>query len=170
MKVINFHGAPCSGKSVAAADLFSTMKKNGFLVELVIERSKELIYEGNDFGLRNEIGIFAEKHKRIMRHVGKVDYVITDSPLLNSVYYGKAIGNHFVKFVEKENQKFENIFFTLHRRFPYDPNGRNPDEKEGVTAFEFIDQAVLRSKQPAFIATGMSSDDIYRKHFKKGFI
>ena len=45
MKIINFYGAPGTGKSTLACELFVYMKKHGYNVELASEYAKECVYE-----------------------------------------------------------------------------------------------------------------------------
>ena len=49
LKVINFFGAPGSGKSTIAAGLFFEMKMKQMNVELVTEFAKELCYSERNF-------------------------------------------------------------------------------------------------------------------------
>lgn len=49
--VINFWGAPGSGKSTAAAELFVQMKKDGANIELTTEYAKDLVYSSRPVAL-----------------------------------------------------------------------------------------------------------------------
>ena len=57
--VINLIGAPGSGKTTIATDLFSKMKYLGYNVELVTEYAKELVWEQRHETFKNELYIFS---------------------------------------------------------------------------------------------------------------
>lgn len=77
--IVNLFGGPGSGKSTIAAALFAATAGRCSR-ELVTEAAKDRVWDGAD--LDNEIALFGEQHGRIARLVGKVDLVITDSPIL----------------------------------------------------------------------------------------
>lgn len=88
MLVVNLYGGPGCGKSTTAAGVFYKLKLWGYNAELVSEYAKDLVYEGRlDVMCEEQDYIFAEQHKRIYRHMGDVDVLITDSPLLLSLIY-----------------------------------------------------------------------------------
>ena len=84
--VINLLGSPGSGKSTTAALLFGEMKKRGYSVDLVPEYAKELIWEGREATFEDEVYIFAKQNHRVFRLNGKVDFIVTDAPLLQKLY------------------------------------------------------------------------------------
>ena len=77
-KVINFYGGPGSGKSTKAAGLYYKMNMAGFSVELNNEFAKECVWEDNVPMLKDQLYMLAHQHRKILRLVGKVDYVITN--------------------------------------------------------------------------------------------
>ena len=87
MKVINFYGGPGSGKSTKAAGLYYKMNMAGYSVELVNEFAKECVWEDNVPMLKDQLYMLAHQHRKILRLVDKVDYVVTDSPVLLSGIY-----------------------------------------------------------------------------------
>ena len=85
--VINLMGAPGTGKSTIASELFSKMKWLGYDVELVSEYAKELVWEERNETFKNELYLFAKQHHRMFRLNNKVKYIITDRPLILSIFY-----------------------------------------------------------------------------------
>lgn len=80
-KVINLFAGPGAGKSTTAAALFVLMKTEGYKVELVTEYAKELVYAEDWETLNWQPAVTKEQDARQRRLVGKVDWIITDSPL-----------------------------------------------------------------------------------------
>ena len=85
--IINFYGAPSSGKSTEAAKLFALMKSDGKNVELVTEYAKEWAWEQRSVGMFDQLFIVANQIQRETRLFGQVDTIITDSPVLLGVFY-----------------------------------------------------------------------------------
>ena len=131
--IINLIGAPCAGKSTLAAGLFALMKKRYISVELVTEYAKDLIYDGIQSHDMDPYVVFAEQHRRIKRLEGKVDYVITDSPLFLSAFYASlsdTIPSSFERLVMDVACEFNNKVFMVLRNHPYDQTGRTQDENQ----------------------------------------
>jgi hypothetical protein len=141
--VINLIGAPGTGKNTIASELFAKMKWAGYDVELVSEYAKELVWEQRDETFKNELYLFAKQQHRMFRLNGKVKYIITDRPLILSVFYNKKYGDNskvFKDLVLQEIDKFENINIFLNRTKPYVQKGRNQTEEESIEfAFEMRD-------------------------------
>ena len=115
-KVINFYGGPGSGKSTKAAGLYYKMNMAGFSVELNNEFAKECVWEDNVPMLKDQLYMLAHQHRKILRLVGKVDYVITDSPvLLSGIYrelYDGALYSDLIDQLALEcYNKYDNINF-----------------------------------------------------------
>lgn len=135
--IINLIGSPGTGKSTIASELFAKMKWAGVDVELVSEYAKELVWEQRHETFKNELYIFAKQHHRLFRLKDKVDYIITDRPLLLSIFYNNKYGGgseNFKNIVLEEIDKFNNINIFLRRTKPYVNKGRNQTEEES-TAF-----------------------------------
>lgn len=136
MKVINLYAGPGSGKSTLMAGVFYIMKMSGMSVEMAPEYAKELVWEERKEELALQVKVFAEQLWRIKRLEGKVDYVVTDSPILLSMIYGNSESLH--KLCLEHYVKMNNINFFVKREKPYDPNGRN----ETLDAAQNIDKRI----------------------------
>lgn len=150
--VINLIGPPGTGKSTIASELFAKMKWMGLDVELVSEFAKELVWEQRDETFKNELYIFAKQHHRLFRLKNKVDFIITDRPLILSLFYNKKYGDDsepFRNIVLNEINKYDNFNILLQRTKPYVEKGRNQTElesnefaieiKEIVETYDYID-------------------------------
>lgn len=134
MKVINLFAGPGAGKSTTAAALFVHMKQAGLKVELVTEFAKTLTYEENSITLDNQLAVLGEQDRRLRCLDGKVDYAITDSPLLLALAYarGPFADDWFYDTVLGAFGCYENALFYLRRVKPYQQYGRSQTEEEAL--------------------------------------
>ena len=121
---INLFGGPGVGKSTLCASIFTELKKQNIDCEMALEYVKELVFEESFKKIENQIYIFGKQHNRLMRLNGKVDVVITDSPLLNSIVYYLGDNPYFKDLILYEFQKLNTINYCIKRRFNYEENGR----------------------------------------------
>ena len=143
--IINFYGGPGSGKSTAAAGLFYNMKIAGYNVELTDEFAKECVWEGNIPMLQDQLWVLGHQHRKILRLSDKVDYIITDSPvLLSPIYrgrYGESLYSDIIDKMALEcyNLYETNINFMLGRQGDFEQKGRAQDLEESLE----IDAAIV---------------------------
>ena len=129
---INLFGGPGTGKSTIAAELFSKLKWNKMDSELISEYAKQIVWEESFSKLSNQIYLFAKQHKRHIILNGKVDYVVTDSPLIMGTVYDKNDTKHLQELIFSEFNKFENLNIFLIRDKEYNPNGRTQTYDEAI--------------------------------------
>jgi hypothetical protein len=143
--VVNLFGGPGIGKSTVAAALFAMLKLNGVSCELVTEYAKDKVWEGSDDMLRDQIYVFAKQFHRVWALQGKVDVVVTDSPFLLSLYYGRdATSDAFKRTVVDEYDKMWNLDILLNRSVPYDPAGRQQTAKQAIEVDQFLGELLDR--------------------------
>lgn len=132
MIVINLFGVPGAGKSTGAAYIFSKLKMMGVNAELVTEFAKDKVWEESKEVFNNQAYIFGKQYFRISRCAGKVDVIITDSPLLLSVLYNDSelLGEDFNALVLKVFNSYNSLNYLLDRDKPYNPKGRRQTEEE----------------------------------------
>ena len=111
-KVINIFGNPGSGKSTV-----QELKSRGFEIELVTETAKDLVWDEDWKRLSNQMYVFSTQLHRIDRLIGKVEYVVTDSPLLMQIGYYKCrhlpLPKQFKKLCKAYNNRYNNINIYL---------------------------------------------------------
>ena len=147
--VINIAGGPGTGKTTVAAELFSKLKEKGYEVENVSEFAKELVWEGRSEAFDDRLYMHGEQNHRLMQMNGKLDYIITDSPLFLTAVYN----NYYLKdkFPKSYNQMIDNVtletfklynnkVYLLERNTNYKIIGR----RENKNTAKQIDEALIK--------------------------
>lgn len=129
-KIINLAGSCGAGKSRTALELCSLMIKAGLNVELVSEWVKEAVWEERNSVFKNQILITANQHQRMLPICGKVDYIVTDSPLFLGGVYSPNYFPSYNNFLLELFNSYNNINFLLTRCKPYCSIGRVHTEEE----------------------------------------
>lgn len=143
LNVINLFGGPGSGKSTTAAGLFHLMKLNEMNVELVTEYAKDLTWEERYDTLANDqLYVFAKQQKRLQVLKNKVNYVVTDSPLILSLIYRQwnYLPMNFEPLVFEVWDSFQNKNYFIKRTKKYVPIGRSQTEEEAKGVDEQVKQ------------------------------
>jgi hypothetical protein len=137
MKVINLFGGPGAGKSTAASGLFYEMKKRWIQAEYVPEFAKEMVWADTMHLLSHQNYIFANQEYRLSRLQSKVDFAVSDSPLLLSAFYAPAgYPLSFIQSVFDFFARYDNINLFVLRSHKYSGIGRlqNEDESDKISA------------------------------------
>ena len=133
-KIINLFGGPGSGKSTTAALLFGRMKLLGYNVELVTEFAKQMVWQERQKILTHQQSyVHAKQLHYLDSVVGKVDYIVTDSPtLLSAIYAPTPYTEGFDDFVINTFIQYDNLNFFIERLKQYNPVGRNQTQSEAI--------------------------------------
>lgn len=156
-KYINLFGGPGVGKSTTAAAIFVDMKKRGMNVELVTEVAKDFVWEDRATTLTIQPYITIKQFRNLVRLKGKVDYVITDAPILMGCAYADKYAPNLPAsykqlIVDLHRQELNpSVNVVLKRVFDYDSNGRYQSEAEAHD-FDRAMQDVLDSNNLPSIA------------------
>jgi len=153
--VLNFYGAPSSGKTTAAAMAFVAAKKRGYTAALVQEYASELILAGQTDLLLNQTLLFDEQLRRILISYGKVDFVMVDSPLLLNVVFHRIRSTAPDKDFEQsviaaDGQFIQKNFLLAYHPERYSPDGRVTTRNDGFMIHEGI-KNVLKETQTPYI-------------------
>lgn len=134
MKVINLFAGPGSGKSTTAAGIFYLMKSRyGINCEYVSEYAKLLAWENQKEKLSDQLYITAKQNRGLERLIGKVEYAISDSPLLLGIHYATNYKlESFEKLVVELFNSYDNINFFINRKKKYNPAGRFQTEEQAI--------------------------------------
>lgn len=135
--IINFISGPGAGKTTLSALLFAKLKIEGYTCEYVQEYAKTLVWT-KDFDTLNNQYLVSKHQSELLNQInGKVDFIITDGPLIHGVYYNKYNKDNICN-IEKTEQFildnfrcFNNINIVLKRSDrPYEQQGRIQTEEE----------------------------------------
>lgn len=128
--VVNLIGGPGSGKSTTASGIFYALKRMGVNCEMALEFAKDKVWEESYKILDDQFYIFGKQYHKLFRLNGKVDVIITDSPLIISILYNKTSSKYFNDFVLEQYNTFYNLTFLLNRPKNYQAEGRIQTKEE----------------------------------------
>lgn len=130
-KVVNFIGAPSVGKSLITALTFAELKCMHKSAELVQEYAKQLVWQERFEELNNQWFVSNSQYKMLKALQGRVEWILTDSPLLLGLFYNKFHKDNVCNIQKTEQMilckmsEFENVYIFLERGdFPYEQAGR----------------------------------------------
>ena len=149
--LINFLGAPSSGKSSISNKLVGKLKELELDAEYVTEYVKSWVWEGRKISPFDQFCIFGnEAHNQSMLF-DQVDYIISDSPVMLTAFYHlyydnkntlKDVCHEFYDMAKANGVKVLNFFLT--RRKKYNPKGRYQTQEQadqlGQDLMNWLDQ------------------------------
>ena len=138
--IINLYGGPGTGKSTAAAYFYYLLKLAGKNTELVREYVKDWAWEKRSISTYDQIYFLGKQVRRESLLYGKVDWIVTDSPVMMNMYYAqrycprdlsegvRAATLAFYRQAAEDGHKHIHILLT--RNKPYLSEGRYQTEEE----------------------------------------
>jgi len=140
--VVNFFAGPGTGKSTFCAGTFAALKWKDIDCEMALEYAKDLTWESSipkkgkkkikNPKLENQLYVFGKQQHRMFRLNGKVNVIVTDSPLLHSLIYDAGSNSALKQLIIEEHSMYDNLNIFLNRKKKYNPNGRSQTLKEAV--------------------------------------
>lgn len=130
--VVNLFAGPGAGKSTGATYIFSKLKMLGYDCEYVSEFAKDKVWEKNDEVFKSQFYITGKQVFKIKRCYGKVDIIVTDSPIAIGAQYLKEDEQKLGPAILEEFSKYNNLNLFINRVKPYNPNGRSQTLDEAV--------------------------------------
>jgi len=156
--IINCYGGPNAGKSTFSAGLFHKLKTLGVNCELVTEVAKDFTWEENWCALNNQFYTTANQLYRQDRLEGKVDIIITDSPILIGLFYYKpiaqAIDDAFKTLVLETYKRKNNLNILIERMHgKYQQAGRTQTLEQSKQIDNNIQTFLDKEQLPYITAT-----------------
>ena len=146
--LIDFYGGPASGKSTTSLALTSLLKLyldqySGSMmrVEYVSEAAKGFVWESGSLMLANQARLFGEQFRRLERLRGKVDIIVSDSPLWLCAYYGRPDlypQPAWSEVIRAHYAGFSVLPILVNRVGRFETSGRVHDEAASTEAHEAI--------------------------------
>jgi len=143
---VNLFAGAGAGKSTCATGIFTLLKHHNVNAEYVSEYAKDLVWEERLHLQRNDLDIFTEQAKRQFRLNGKVDVMITDSPILLSSVYIQPFDELFHAIVMREFKKYNNMNFYINRIKQYLRIGRHESESGAKRIDEKVKEFLIREQ------------------------
>ena len=119
------------------ADLFYALKLKNKTVEMCPEIIKQWAWDGIKPNKYDQYFLMGQEIKQQSRLFGKVDFAISDSPVLQNAFYNWYLNgedNLYQPFIDyrsitmADGHEFRN--FMLFRNKPFEPNGRYQTAEE----------------------------------------
>ena len=168
--VLNFTGGPGAGKSYMALRVASNLKARRVSCEYVPEFAKDLVYEERKDELSDQLYVLAMQNHMLKRVKDKVNVIVTDCPIILSMYYNEANGsayksNIFNDLIIDAYKKYDNIVYNVLRNHPYVREGRYQTEEESNTASEKIKEVLDKNniKYENIVCSEENADKITEK-------
>jgi len=170
--VINLYGGCGVGKSTIAALFFARMKIAGGNIELVREYVKSWAWAGRNVNPHDQLYLLGKQSAYESLLYGKVDYIVTDSPvLLAGAYAERSCGDDgayvteaakaFYRRFEKESGVEYVNFFVSREGKKYNPRGRYETEDQARNFDVFLSSFLQRHvSSPIHSLTGTEEDRV----------
>ena len=135
--LINMLGCPSSGKTSLSAKLFAQLKAMDLNAEYTSEYVKGWAWEGKKVGPFDQFYIFGKETHNQSRLFDKVDFIISDSPVMLTAFYHyfyngnealNEVCHNFYNLAEEAGVQVINFF--LPRKKKYIAKGRYQTQEE----------------------------------------
>jgi hypothetical protein len=133
MYKINLYGPPSVGKSMQSAFIFGKLKYLGHNAEMCSEYAKDLAWKKiniKEGGPTLQLEIFINQLKKEDLLKDKVDFMVTDSPLLLNAYYSQSELTKKIAIDRNNDKQFH--FWLTRSSAKFEKAGRVHNEEESI--------------------------------------
>ncbi len=117
--VINAFAGAGAGKTTACHMIVAELKKRGYVAEYVSEYAKDLVWDNKlevlDGKEYNQFEILKAQLHRMDNKMGKVDFLVTDSPVLLNQIYNKEFTDYYKEMLVSIHSDYRNFNFFINR-------------------------------------------------------
>jgi hypothetical protein len=113
-------------------------KEIGASAEFVPEFAKELTWHERQDCLACQPFVLGEQYYRIYKMLGKVDFIVTDSPIILSGIYDEKHTKEAAAYAAAYYKDLPNVNYFIKRKKKYNPEGRNQTEQQAVAIDEKV--------------------------------
>lgn len=135
--IINTFGGPGTGKSTSSSFIYYKLKSLGTNTEMVREYVKSWAWEGRTIQKYDQLYFTGKQVRAESSLFGKVDYIVTDSPVLLGAYYASIYATPSISrgvrqailgyYEQAELDGHKHLHVYLKRTKPYVQAGRYED-------------------------------------------
>ncbi len=141
--VVNLVAGPGAGKTTCAWEIAAELKKAGLVVEYVSEVAKEYVWDGRtdllDGTLEHQRALYEQQNHRVQCLIGKVDVVVTDSPIILNLLYLKERNPVYENEVITQFKSRRNFTLFVQRGEKFEKEGRIHNREQSAQ----LDKEVL---------------------------
>ena len=158
---VNLYGGPAAGKSTMAFFLAWKFKQSGYECDLIQEPIKHWTYLDRDAeGFSDQQFLTATQMQNEEVALRKLQFIVTDAPLLMHCYYGwkfnRPCWEHEFKKAEEYEKEYPSLNILLHRgSWKYSKIGRYQTEEEALK----MDKEVMDLIKPHIHLYEVKGDD-----------
>ena len=167
--IINLYGGPGTGKSTSAAFLYYALKSRGHNAELVREYVKDWAWEGREISTYDQLYFLGKQARRESMLYGKVDWIVTDSPVMMGAYYAQlhcpqllsegVRSSTLALYRQAREDGHNHVHVFLRRSKPYVQAGRYQSEDE-AKAIDAEVRRFLEGLKIPIISAGTGEEDL----------
>ena len=174
--IISMYGGPGAGKSTSAAYMYYLLKAAGENTELVREYVKNWAWEGRKIDVYDQIYFLGKQVRHESMLFGKVDWLVTDSPIFMNYYYArlystpklaegvKAAVLAFYRQTLEDGHKHHHVL--LHRAHAYMSEGRYQTEEQAKEMDKGLEEMLVDLHIPDLVHCDSDEKplkDLFRK-------
>ena len=149
--VINAYAGAGAGKTTACLEIASLLKKQGYVAEYVSEYAKDLVWEENfsmlDGSQDHQFEILKEQLNRMDRLYGKVDFIVTDAPILLNQIYNKELTSEYKDMLHQLDSQYAKLNFFVDRDVnSFETEGRMQNLEQSIELDKQIKDMLMENE------------------------
>ncbi|MBP3221259.1 MAG: PriCT-2 domain-containing protein [Neisseriaceae bacterium] len=161
--LINVYGSPATGKSFTAQNLTTLLQENGIDCVYVSEYATELIHQGRNDELKDQVFVTGEQLRREQAALNHANIVITDSPTALGIIYAPEHQKAALHDIAAQSDKIPHINILLRHNFEslqhFSMTGRIHGKEESLAIQEQLIE-MMKGKHPIHFERGIAVEEL----------